>query len=57
MTVYAGATILGDITIAHHSVIGGNVWLTESVTEPYSKVIFSPSDISVVVRRPTRKKP
>ena len=57
VTVYAGATILGDITIAHHSVIGGNVWLTESVTEPYSKVIFSPSDISVVVRRPTRKKP
>lgn len=51
VTVYAGATILGDVTIAHHSVIGGNVWLTESVTEPYSRVIFSPSDISITVRR------
>lgn len=29
--VYAGATILGDITIGHDSVIGGNVWLTHSV--------------------------
>ena len=51
VTVYAGATILGDVTIAHHSTIGGNVWLTESVTEPYSRVIFSPSDISITVRK------
>ncbi|MFH1223679.1 MAG: serine acetyltransferase, partial [Pseudomonadota bacterium] len=29
--VYAGATILGRITIGKGSVIGGNVWLTESV--------------------------
>ena len=29
--VYAGATILGRITIGHGSVIGGNVWLTQSV--------------------------
>ncbi len=36
--IYAGATILGgDTTIGHHSVIGGNVWLTTSV-EPYSTV-------------------
>ena len=34
----SGATILGgDTTIGHHSVIGGNVWLTTSV-EPYSTV-------------------
>lgn len=31
VTVYAGATILGRITIGEKSVIGGNVWLTESV--------------------------
>jgi serine O-acetyltransferase len=37
VVIYAGATILGDITIGHHSVIGGNVWLTESVP-PYSTV-------------------
>ena len=36
--IYAGATILGgDTTIGHHSVIGGNVWLTTSV-EAYSTV-------------------
>lgn len=31
VTVYAGATILGRITIGKGSVIGGNVWLTNSV--------------------------
>lgn len=36
--IYAGATILGgDTRIGHDSVIGGNVWLTESVP-PYSTV-------------------
>lgn len=29
--IYANATILGDVTIGHGSVIGGNVWLTKSV--------------------------
>jgi serine O-acetyltransferase len=38
--VYAGATILGGkTTIGHHTVIGGNVWLTRSVT-PYSKIYY-----------------
>ena len=31
VTIYAGATILGRITIGKGSVIGGNVWLTRSV--------------------------
>jgi serine O-acetyltransferase len=31
VVIYAGATILGRITIGHGSTIGGNVWLTESV--------------------------
>ncbi|MCR5813240.1 MAG: serine O-acetyltransferase [Desulfovibrio sp.] len=31
VTVYAGATILGRITIGDHCVIGGNVWVTENV--------------------------
>jgi serine O-acetyltransferase len=39
VTLYAGSTILGGTTeIGHHSVVGGNVWLTHSV-EPYSLVI------------------
>ena len=39
VTVYPNATILGGNTrVGHHSVIGGNVWLTHSVA-PYSKVV------------------
>ncbi|MCR4317681.1 MAG: serine acetyltransferase [Planctomycetes bacterium] len=36
--IYAGATILGRITIGSDSVIGGNVWVTESVP-PKSKIL------------------
>ncbi len=35
--IYAGATILGRITIGRGSSIGGNVWLTRSVP-PGSRV-------------------
>ena len=38
VVIYAGATILGRITVGHHSVIGGNVWLTGSVP-PLSRVM------------------
>ena len=31
VVIYAGATVLGRITIGQGSVIGGNVWLTRSV--------------------------
>jgi serine O-acetyltransferase len=31
VVIYAGATLLGRITVGAGSVIGGNVWLTESV--------------------------
>jgi len=38
VVIYSGATILGgDTRIGHDSVIGGNVWLTESVP-PFSTV-------------------
>jgi serine O-acetyltransferase len=41
VVIYAGATILGgDTLIGHHSVIGGNVWLTHSVP-PHSTVYNS----------------
>jgi serine O-acetyltransferase len=35
--IYSNATILGRITIGHHSIIGGNIWLTESVS-PHSRI-------------------
>lgn len=31
VVIYAGATILGRVTIGHGSTVGGNVWLTRSV--------------------------
>jgi len=31
VTIYAGTTILGDVTIGQGSIIGGNVWLLDSV--------------------------
>jgi serine O-acetyltransferase len=37
VTIYAEATILGDVTIGAGSIIGGNIWLTHSVP-PESKV-------------------
>lgn len=38
VVVYAGATILGRVTIGRGSVIGGNVWLTRSV-QPGSNIV------------------
>lgn len=38
VTVYAGATVLGRVTIGAGSVIGGNVWLTKS-TPPDSRIV------------------
>jgi serine O-acetyltransferase len=38
VTVYAGATILGRVTIGKGSIIGGNVWLTHDVPEG-SKIV------------------
>ncbi|MDX7953295.1 serine acetyltransferase [Lichenihabitans sp. Uapishka_5] len=37
VVIYAGATVLGRITVGHHAVIGGNVWLTDDVP-PHSSV-------------------
>ena len=46
VVIYANATILGGHTVVgHDSVIGGNVWLTESV-EPYS-LVYHQSQIDV----------
>jgi len=36
VTIYAEATILGDVTIGKGSVIGGNVWIKQSVPAGYT---------------------
>jgi serine O-acetyltransferase len=42
VTIYSGATILGPVRIGEGSVVGGNVWLTQSV----------PPETRIVVRTP-----
>ncbi len=37
VTVYSNASILGRITIGHHSIIGGNIWVTQDVP-PHSRI-------------------
>jgi serine O-acetyltransferase len=47
VTIYAGATIIGGETrIGHHSIIGGNVWLTHSVA-PYSRVAMREPELVI----------
>jgi len=46
VTIYAGATILGNIVIGENSIIGGNVWLTESV-EPGTKVTIPNPELKI----------
>ena len=43
VTIYSGASVLGDITIGDNSVIGGNVWLTESLPEG-TKITATPPE-------------
>jgi len=53
--VYPGATILGGSTrVGHHSVIGGNVWLTHSVA-PHSKVTMKDPELQVSTARTSKQ--
>jgi serine O-acetyltransferase len=51
VTIYAEATILGDVTIGKGAVVGGNVWIKESVppgvtvTTPHADLVYrDPAD-------------
>lgn len=44
VTIYANATVLGDVTIGKGSVLGGNVWVTESLP-PGTKVVASTENL------------
>ena len=37
VTIYSNASILGRITIGHDSIIGGNIWVTNTIP-PYSRI-------------------
>lgn len=47
VVIYAGATVLGRITIGRGSTIGGNVWLTHNVP-PHSLVSQSKADSEII---------
>ena len=49
VTIYANATVLGDVTIGSESVLGGNVWITESLP-PGTKVAVAPGDLRIKYR-------
>ena len=49
VTIYAGATILGNILIGEGSFIGGNVRLTEPV-EPGTLVTIAPPELKIRIR-------
>ncbi len=52
VVIYAGATILGGMTtIGEGSVVGGNVWLTESVP-PNCRVLLPKSELLITPRKP-----
>ena len=52
VVIYAGATVLGRVTIGRGSVIGGNVWLTRSV--PPGSVVSQAQALTEAVVGPAR---
>lgn len=47
VTLYSGASILGDITIGNNVVIGSNVFLTDSIGDNYKVVLSKPELILI----------
>ncbi|MGN7158546.1 serine O-acetyltransferase [Sphingomonas sp. SAFR-052] len=45
VVIYAGATILGRVTIGDRAVIGGNVWLLQDVAA--NSVLMQPEAVAV----------
>ncbi|MCK5835071.1 MAG: serine acetyltransferase [Lentisphaeria bacterium] len=50
VTVYASATILGNINIGHHSVVGGNVWLMDAIP-PYTHVSLNKPELHIRTKK------
>lgn len=56
VTIYAGATVLGNIVIGKGSIIGGNVWLTESIPAGAKISIATPELRKKIPGQPTDNK-
>jgi serine O-acetyltransferase len=61
VTIYAEATILGDITIGKGAIVGGNVWIKESVppgvtvTTPNAELVYRKHSAKKSGKRKTKK--
>ena len=54
MVIYANATVLGGETvIGEDSIIGGNVWITESL--PANSVVFHKGQVTIKQKYPTEE--
>lgn len=51
VTIYANATILGDIKIGDYSIIGSSAWIKTDI-EPYSRVLIPEPEIIISHRKP-----
>lgn len=47
VTIYSGATILGDVRIGARSIVGGNVWLTHAIPEDTKIIVRPPQQIHI----------
>jgi Serine acetyltransferase len=56
VTIYANATVLGDITIGEHSIIGSSAWIKTDIA-PWSRVLIPDPEIIVTERRVKSEKP
>jgi len=54
VTIYAEATILGDVTIGKGAIIGGNTWIKESVPRGYT--VASPNPDLIYRKHRTKRK-
>jgi len=52
VTIYAEATILGDIVIGKRTIIGGNVWIRESVPAGVTVTMASPDLVYTKHKKP-----
>ncbi|MCH3917075.1 MAG: serine O-acetyltransferase [Spirochaetia bacterium] len=55
VTIYANATLLGDITIGHDSIIGSSVWLKHDVPPFTSVLLQQPETIHREIKRSSKK--
>jgi serine O-acetyltransferase len=55
VTIYAEATILGDVTIGRGTVIGGNVWIKESVPPGVTVTMANPDLVYIKHGKGTRR--